>query len=187
MISSYPTNLMLFAEHLAQAAHFGQMYGDQDYYNRHVRRVANTTLEFEDPDHNLSAHRLYIVAILHDILEDTEVTYNTLVNLFGKEIADDVSAVTCYKQYGKNRIERQRYLYTHATTRSLYAALVKVADRYQNIMSGEKSDMYRVEHKMFTDFFYEMTKPYAAELWDEMAKALCLPLPSCTTTTTTTN
>ena len=38
--------------------------------------------------------KLHIAALLHDILEDTDVTYEELVKEFGKEVADLVHEVT---------------------------------------------------------------------------------------------
>ena len=37
---------------------------------------------------------LKVTALLHDVLEDTRVTHDTLANLFGRRIADAVDALT---------------------------------------------------------------------------------------------
>ena len=79
------------ANNLAQHFHSGQKYGEYDYFKYHLRGVVDLLSEvslspIEDD--------IIIVALLHDILEDTSCTYETLENIFGLTVADAVSILT---------------------------------------------------------------------------------------------
>jgi (p)ppGpp synthase/HD superfamily hydrolase len=71
---------------LAEHAHHGQKYGDHDYFFYHVLGVAS---EFDESD-----HEAYIVALLHDVIEDSGVEFYTVYKLFGIEIGDAVWLLT---------------------------------------------------------------------------------------------
>lgn len=115
----------LLAEELARKAHCGQSYhtgaGPHDYYQTHLIGVAR----------NFQDETLKIVAILHDILEDTDVTYETLVNLFGKNIANTVYALT------KQRDEKY-FDYIERVKFDGNARLVKIADVEFNLEQSRK-------------------------------------------------
>jgi len=69
-------------------------------------------------------------AILHDTIEDTETTFEELVNRFGEEVASVVSEVTDDKALPKTR--RKELQVEHAPHMSKEAALVKLADKTCN-------------------------------------------------------
>lgn len=70
-------------------------------------------------------------ALLHDTLEDTETTYDELVEEFGAAIADIVREVTDDKELPK--ADRKRLQIEHAPHISERAKLVKMADKISNI------------------------------------------------------
>jgi len=70
-------------------------------------------------------------ALLHDTLEDTETTYEELVQEFGVAIADIVREVTDDKALPK--AERKRLQVEHAPHISERAKLVKLADKIANV------------------------------------------------------
>ena len=70
-------------------------------------------------------------AILHDTIEDTETTYEELVSVFGKDIADVVEEVTDDKSLDK--AERKLLQIEHAAHASPRAKLVKLADKTCNL------------------------------------------------------
>jgi guanosine-3',5'-bis(diphosphate) 3'-pyrophosphohydrolase len=70
-------------------------------------------------------------ALLHDTLEDTETTYDELVEEFGAAIADIVREVTDDKELPKE--ERKRLQIEHAAHLSDRAKLVKLADKIANV------------------------------------------------------
>ncbi|MEO7337706.1 MAG: HD domain-containing protein, partial [Caldimonas sp.] len=72
-----------------------------------------------------------IAAVLHDTVEDTQTTYDELVQHFGRTVADVVQEVTDDKNLLKEqRKERQ---VEHAPHLSERAALVKLADKTCNL------------------------------------------------------
>ena len=79
------------ANSLAQHFHRGQKYGEYDYFEYHLRGVVGLLLEV-----SLSPVKedMIVVTFLHDTLEDTSCTYETLENIFGFAVADSVSILT---------------------------------------------------------------------------------------------
>ena len=71
-------------------------------------------------------------AILHDTVEDTETTYEELVQRFGGAVADVVAEVTDDKALPKTR--RKELQVEHAPHKSREAALVKLADKTCNLL-----------------------------------------------------
>jgi len=82
-------------------------------------------------------------ALLHDVLEDTDVTYSELKKDFGKEIADMVEGVSKLKKVNlkveeKTDRERQQKIETLrkmfvAMSQDLRVVLIKLADRWHNM------------------------------------------------------
>jgi guanosine-3',5'-bis(diphosphate) 3'-pyrophosphohydrolase len=70
-------------------------------------------------------------AILHDTIEDTETTYEDIVERFGQEVADVVMEVTDDKSLQK--AQRKQAQVDHAPHKSRAAALVKLADKTSNL------------------------------------------------------
>lgn len=72
-----------------------------------------------------------VAALLHDTIEDTGVTYDALLSMFGKTVADVVREVTDDKSLPKQR--RKDLQVEHAPHYSERAALVKIADKIANL------------------------------------------------------
>lgn len=70
------------------------------------------------------------LALLHDTIEDTEVTYSDLEREFGKEVADGVAELSDDKTLDK--ATRKRLTISHAPHLSRASALVKIADNADN-------------------------------------------------------
>ncbi|MEK9638879.1 MAG: RelA/SpoT family protein [Pelagibacteraceae bacterium] len=78
-----------------------------------------------------------ITGLLHDTIEDTHATYDTVVKEFGKEVADLVDGVTKLsaledKAVQNSRAENFRKLIL-ATSKDIRVLLVKLADRLHNM------------------------------------------------------
>lgn len=72
-------------------------------------------------------------AVLHDVLEDTDVTYNELVQAFGPEVADLVTLVTFDKSATKaDKVAALK-------TMDWAARVIKLADIYCNLVDFRKS------------------------------------------------
>jgi guanosine-3',5'-bis(diphosphate) 3'-pyrophosphohydrolase len=81
-----------------------------------------------EPDTNL-----IIAALLHDTVEDAEVTKEELVERFGGDVADLVMEVTDDKSLPK--AERKRLQIVHASQISGRAQVIKLADKISNLRS----------------------------------------------------
>ena len=127
---------MQLANNLAKHFHSGQKYGEYDYFEYHLRGVVELLSEVsllpvkED---------MIIVALLHDILEDTSCTYETIDNIFGFAVADPVSILT--KMDGE---PIEQYLFGVCSDHT--ARVVKFADSLFNYRECVKcSDLKRAE------------------------------------------
>ena len=70
-------------------------------------------------------------AVLHDTIEDTETTYQELLDCFGEAVANVVAEVTDDKRLTK--AQRKQLQVEHAPHVSSEAALVKLADKICNL------------------------------------------------------
>lgn len=80
--------LIELAQVLSISSHAGQKYGIEDYYNYHIQGVVQTLKLHNLPDNYI------IVGYLHDVVEDTNISIETIVNLFGEEVGAAVDAIT---------------------------------------------------------------------------------------------
>ena len=75
--------------------------------------------------------------LLHDTIEDTEATYETIREEFGSEVADLVDGVTKISQFqkkaGENSIAENFRKLILATSKDIRVLLVKIADRLHNM------------------------------------------------------
>jgi len=84
------TDKIELAKQLSKHFHKGQMYGEHDYYEYHILGVVKTL-------HLIAkevTEDMIIVALLHDVLEDSPCSYETIENIFGTWIADNVKRLS---------------------------------------------------------------------------------------------
>jgi GTP diphosphokinase / guanosine-3',5'-bis(diphosphate) 3'-diphosphatase len=86
-------------------------------------------------------------ALLHDTVEDTDTTYEELVEQFGQQVADIVMEVTDDKQLEKAR--RKALQIERAPDTSREAALVKLADKICNLrdVASSPPDRWTLERR----------------------------------------
>lgn len=121
---------------VATEAHKWQKRKNGEDYINHCVRVAN---RFE------SIERAKTVAVLHDILEDTNMTFNELLDMFGPVTADLVGILT----HDKN----DPYLdYILSLRHSDIATRVKLADLEDNLngATGTLRDKYMMAKWILT-------------------------------------
>jgi len=159
--------LLQEAEMIALLVHKEQTY-DTFPYEKHLRDVVDILKRygFEGV--------IIIAGWLHDSIEDTTLTYNKIKDLFGKEVAEIVFAVT--DELGRNRKERKEKTYPKIKACGEKAIAVKLADRIANIehgmrMGGDMLDMYRKE---FADFYKNLhvENTIADPLWKHLIDIL---------------
>ena len=126
-----PTKLVGEAIRFAKQNHFGvSRQFDGKPYITHPVKVANIVKEYsQDPE-------MIAAAYLHDVLEDTPVTYKQLKEKFGKRVADLVQNLTSDEQEIK-RLGKTEYLKQKMMAMPLDALLIKLADRLHNTSDFE--------------------------------------------------
>jgi (p)ppGpp synthase/HD superfamily hydrolase len=105
-----------------QKAHKEQKYGDVPY----IAHLLLVERHFVD-------EKRKTVALLHDIIEDTNIDIEEINTMFGKEISDAVFAIS--------RMEKENYLkkYIPRCAENYIALCVKIADLQENIYSAENN------------------------------------------------
>jgi len=115
----------------AVKAHSNQKRASGDPYSVHPIEVANILTELKLDSATITT------GLLHDTIEDTFATYETIKNEFGDEVADLVNGVTKISVFentaGSNsKVENFRKLIL-ATSKDIRVLLVKIADRLHNM------------------------------------------------------
>lgn len=112
----------------ATKMHKNQYRHDGTEYIVHPIRVANYVKKYKTSNY---LEDLYIAALLHDVLEDTEATYYDIINLFGIQVASLVLELTndedILKELGKTK-----YLELKMKNMSSWALTIKLCDRLDN-------------------------------------------------------
>jgi len=148
-------NLKTKALVFATYAHDGQSrkYNNLPYIHHPIRVAASLFLKEN------CTEEMYAAALLHDVMEDCGVKYETLHDEFGKKVADLVFELTnvyskATDDFGnllprgkRKRLERERI-----ANISKEAKLIKLADRLDNIIdmdvaSNEGNDFFELYAK----------------------------------------
>ena len=129
--SNKDKNILQKAFNLASAGHIDQKRDSGEPYITHPLHVAIYLSE-------LSMDLETIVsAILHDLIEDTDITYNDIKKEFGKEIADIVDGVTKLDKINYNSKEEAKAdairKMVIAMSKDIRVLILKLADRLHNI------------------------------------------------------
>ena len=126
------TKLVLKAYNLANDNHKGQKRKSGEPYIIHPLQVAYILATIGMDDSTICA------ALLHDVVEDTPVTNEDLINEFGNEIAEMVSGVTKlsklpeYTTMQEEQVENYRKMFL-AMGKDIRVILIKLADRLHNM------------------------------------------------------
>jgi len=115
----------------AVKAHKNQKRDSGDPYSNHPIAVANILTELKLDSATIAT------GLLHDTIEDTHATYETIKNEFGQEVADLVDGVTKISVFENqatsiSKAENFRKLIL-ATSKDIRVLLVKIADRLHNM------------------------------------------------------
>ena len=141
-VKSY--NKFLNPEKLSKAydfaikAHKNQKRESGDPYSNHPIAVASILTELKLDSATIAT------GLLHDTIEDTHATYETIKDEFGQEVADLVDGVTKIsvfenKATSSSKAENFRKLIL-ATSKDIRVLLVKLADRLHNMRTIDAID-----------------------------------------------
>ena len=123
------------AYNYAKEKHGDQLRKSGEPYIIHPTNVAYTIADLGLDEQTISA------ALLHDVVEDTDATYEDIVKEFGKEIADMVDGVTKLTQIQhasieENQVENYRKMFL-AMGKDIRVIIIKLADRLHNMRTLE--------------------------------------------------
>jgi len=134
-LSKVQIDLLKKAYIVARDAHEGQMRSSGDPYITHPVAVALNLAKMH------LDHETLMAALLHDVIEDTEVTKDELAELFGNTVADLVEGVSKLdKLKFDNKEEMQAENFRKmvlAMTKDIRVILIKLADRTHNMRTLE--------------------------------------------------
>ena len=137
---------------MAYSAHKNQNYNGKNYVKGHIFLVFSLVKEYSNNDLETC-----IAAILHDVVEDSEITIEQIKSSFNEEIADLVWRVT--DEPGNNRKEKKEKTYPKIKENKK-ARLIKLCDRLVNVQesltanSSYYEDMYKKEYLDFKNSLY---------------------------------
>jgi len=126
------------AYNFAINAHMNQKRDSGDPYSNHPIAVASILTELKLDSATITT------GLLHDTIEDTHTTYETIKKEFGTEVADLVEGVTKISVFENqaatnSKAENFRKLIL-ATSKDIRVLLVKVADRLHNMRTIDAID-----------------------------------------------
>lgn len=134
----------------ATKAHEGQIRkGNGEPYVNHPIRVADDVLSWPLPDNlitlSLSTTDIaFVSGVLHDTIEDCDVTYEDIANEFSVEIAEIVKLLTRPpKQTYFSFIQKISNTRTFVGTIALFVKLSDINDNMADLREGSLKDKYR--------------------------------------------
>lgn len=152
------------ARSFALAAHGDQKYGNLPY-SFHLDEVASIARKYGETAE--------ILAYLHDVIEDTDVTAVEIKDTFGSFTAKCVHVLS--DEPGDTRKIRKSATY-HKMAKIegelVLALLVKAADRLANMRHATKTqdknfiNLYRAEYKVFKKSVYRQN--LCDDIWSEL-------------------
>lgn len=123
------------AYNFTESAHEGQFRNSGERYFVHPYNVAMILADL-----NMDATTI-VAGLLHDVIEDTSITYEVIVSEFGEEVANLVEGVTKlkklqYKTKQENQAENLRKM-VMAMAKDIRVIIIKLADRLHNMRTLE--------------------------------------------------
>lgn len=129
--SSQDTTLLEYAWNYSNEAHQDQKRASGEKYFVHCSSVAEILVDYKMDAETIAA------SLLHDVLEDTDVTDETFKKEFGDEIYNLVSGVTKIESFNFSskdiaQVENWRKMIL-ATAKDIRVIIIKLADRLHNM------------------------------------------------------
>lgn len=129
----------------AATKHKGQKRETGEDYINHPLHVAKILCDLKLDETTIAS------ALLHDVIEDTDATYEEISELFGKQVADIVQGVTNLSKLSfESREAREAEQFRKmllAMAKDIRVILVKLADRLHNMRTLTCSNLEKCERK----------------------------------------
>lgn len=144
--------------------------GTNANYLLHISNVAMEVILAHKMEGGFNLDLAMQIAILHDVMEDADVSSQTLEEKFGKEVADGVMALTKNGALGSKQ-EKMEDSLQRIERMPKEVGLVKLADRITNLQeppsfwTSEKVNDYLEEAKLIYERLHH-TNPYLAARLD---------------------
>lgn len=142
--------LYLRAYHFAARAHQGQIYpGTELPYSMHLSFVSMELIAALAAEPGHDGDLAVACALLHDVIEDTQLGYTQIAAAFGPRVADGVLALT--KDAALPKAEQMADSLRRIRAQPAEVWMVKLADRISNLQqpppywTAEKIAAYRAE------------------------------------------
>ena len=151
--SDLDAEFVLKALNFGHTLHDGQKRISGEPYFIHPIAVGNILMDYNLDKESVSA------GFLHDVLEDTPITYAELKKEFGSDVADLVNGVSKvssikYRDTGEQNIESLRKMFL-AMGKDIRAIIIKLADRLHNMRTlGSTSHEQQIRVSLTTFDIY---------------------------------
>ena len=152
-------------------------YPESVPYSAHFTGVMLTALKYALlMNEKIDFELLCSVALLHDTIEDCDVSYETIKDKFGESIANGVLALSKSKDQSIDKEKRMKDSIKRIKKQPKEIALVKLADRLFNVRctvptwSKEKSLQYKAEAQMICDELGYACEPLRKDLQEYINK-----------------
>ena len=151
---------------MARLAHSGQLRKDGSPYVTHCVAAADITVDMGLDEDSI------VSALLHDVIEDTNLTHDDIARQFGEAVADIVEGVTKLTrvQYTSKEDEQMENLrkMLMAMAKDIRVILIKIADRLHNMRTMEYQTPEKQRSKSLETM--EIYAPIAHRLGMQRAK-----------------
>lgn len=140
------TDMFLKAFEVASKAHEGATHARNEPFIQHPLRVVAILEEFTDLNRSKEEHNYILqAAMMHDVVEDTEVSLTDLSDMgFEDDCVDLVRQLTLDLPKNCSPLPKWEVkhwmLLGHASQMTWDAAIIKLADRLDNLRSFEGND-----------------------------------------------
>ena len=130
---------------MARLAHSGQLRRDGSLYVTHCVAAADISVDMGLDEDSI------VAALLHDVIEDTQLTHADIARQFGVPVADIVEGVTKLTrvQYTSKEDEQMENLrkMLMAMAKDIRVILIKIADRLHNMrtMAYQTAEKQRIK------------------------------------------
>lgn len=164
------TSNILAAQVYSLKQHMHKTYGEDIPYAVHIILVVSIIQKYLNllpPEERETA---IISGWLHDVCEDSGISYNEIKKIFGFKVAEVVGCVT--NEWGRTRDEKAEKTYPKTASNRL-AVFVKLADRLGNTQYSKMngSGMFERYTKEFDYFCEILYLPGEYEtMWKELAE-----------------